>query len=126
MANLLLTPDIWTYICGYLSNRNKCRFLICNKILYRECQPLFTEKVKIHKIFNNKFYDRFTSIDASDREIPNGFDFPFNMNRLEIRTKDLKFRVSDKVTQLVLHEDSELPIAMFPPNLKKTLFILWI
>lgn len=119
MEILPLTVDIWTYICKYLSDRDKCIFLWSNKILYEECQPLFTEKINIKKIIGNKWYDNFITINAVGFVIPNIFDFPFNMNYLNIDITNPIHHLPSKVEKIVFDGNSELPVAMFPQNLKK-------
>lgn len=87
MENPSLTCDIWEYICGLLSNKDKCRLLRCNKNLVTFCKPLFTEPIFISKITKSQWFDNYTNIILHERLI-NDIKFPINMNCLNISQGD--------------------------------------
>lgn len=110
----MLPCDICQYICRFLSDRDKCRFIRCNKILSQKCQPLFTDIINIKKIIGLEQYDRFANVDIGLSDDTN-IRFPNNLRNLHVYS-ELNFKIPSSVTHLELVNVENIRVNQIPTS----------
>ena len=116
----MLSCDICQNICLFLSDRDKFRFIRCNKILSQKCHPLFTDVINIRKIIGLEQYNRFTNIELDICNDTN-IRFPNNLKCLKVYC-ELNFVIPTSVTHLELFNIKDIRENQIPTSITYLLF----